>query len=217
MRLNALLIAAGAVALLSAAAPAFAEDAAPQPAPAAAAAPPAATAPAAPSAAPAAPAVVPDAIKAWAKFCDAQDDGHQVCIVRKLTFNGTNIEASIVLRLDSKKGTPALAIAAVPVGVALKPGLSWRVDNNKAQVLPYWRCTPQACESEQLASADFLNRLRKGKTLTLTAKNVDGKDVSVDIPLAGFSAAFDLKDAPTYVEYSKQMAAAQAAAQAAAK
>jgi invasion protein IalB len=217
MRLNALLIAAGAVALLSAAAPALAEDAAPQPAPAAAAPQPAATAPAAPSGAPAAPAVVPDAIKAWAKFCDAQDDGRQVCIVRKLTFNGTNIEASIVLRLDSKKGTPALAIAAVPVGVALKPGLTWQVDNNKPQVLPYWRCTPQTCESEQLASPDFLNRLRKGKTLTLTAKNVDGKDVSVDVPLAGFSAAFDQKDAPTYVEYSKQMAAAQAAAQAAAK
>jgi invasion protein IalB len=175
---------------------------------------PAAAAPAAPAAAApaaaatAAPAVreVPEAVKAWAKFCDPDPkDGHQVCIVRKLAFENTSIMGSFVLRLDSAKGVPTLAVAAVPVGVVLKPGLRWQIDTAKPQTLPYWRCTAQSCESEQLVKADFINRLRKGKTLKLIAKDVANKDLSVSFSLAGFSAAYDLKDAPTFEAYAKSL------------
>lgn len=190
------LIAAGAMALLAAPLPALAQGA-----PAA----PAAPAEPAPAAATPAPAQVPEAVKAWAKFCDKQQDGHTVCIVRKLSFHDTSIIASFVLRIDQAKGVPTLAVAAVPVGVVLKPGLRWQVDHNKAQTLPYWRCTPQTCESEQLASPAFINQLRKGNTLTLTAKDVNNKDLAVPISLVGFSAAYDMKDAPTFAEYSRQL------------
>jgi invasion protein IalB len=198
------LIAAGAVALLAAPLPALAQDA---PAAPAAAAAPAEPAPAesAPAAATPAQPQVPEAVKAWAKFCDKQQDGHTICIVRKLSFHDTSIIGSFVLRIDQAKGVPILAVAAVPVGVVLKPGLRWQVDRNKAQTLPYWRCTPQTCESEQLASPAFINQLRKGNTLTLTAKDVNNKDLAVQISLAGFSAAYDMKDAPTFAEYSRQL------------
>jgi invasion protein IalB len=209
MRLNRHVIAAGAAAiLLSPVAVLAAGPAAPAapvaPAPAAA---PAATpaAPATPAAGPAAQPKVPDAVKAWAKFCDPQSNGHTVCIVRKLAFNGTSIIASFILRVDQSKAVPTLAVAAVPVGVVLKPGLRWQIDKGKAQTLPYWRCTPQTCESEQLASAGFVNQLRKGQTLTLTAKDVNNKDLSLPIDLAGFAAAYDLKNAPTFAEYSQKL------------
>jgi invasion protein IalB len=190
------LIAAGAIALLAAPLPVLADDA-----PATPAAP-------APAATPAQPEV-PEAVKAWAKFCDKQSNGHTICIVRKLTFHGTSIIGSFVLRIDQAKGVPTLAVAAVPVGVVLKPGLRWQVDRNKAQNLPYWRCTPQTCESEQLASPAFINQLRKGNTLTLTAKDVNNKDLAIEISLAGFSAAYDLKDAPTFAEYSRKLGQAE--------
>jgi invasion protein IalB len=196
-------IAAGAAALLSAPLPALAQDA-----PAA----PSAPAPAAPANAEAAQPQVPEAVKAWAKFCDKQPNGHTVCIVRKLTFHDTSIIASFVLRIDQAKGVPTLAVAAVPVGVLLKPGLRWQVDNGKAQTLPYWRCTPQTCESEQLASPAFISQLRKGNKLTLIAKDVNNKDLSVDISLVGFSAAYDMKDAPTFAEYSRKLGEAATSA-----
>jgi invasion protein IalB len=201
----------------------FAQDAATTPAPAAAPTAPAATdaspaaAPAAPAAqapaaaAPAAPAAtaapqVPDAVKAWAKFCDPDPkDQHKVCIVRKLVFKDASIVGSFVLRIDSKKGVPTLAIAALPTGIALRPGLKWQIDTSKAQVLPFWRCTPQSCESETLVKADFIGRLRKGKTLTFTAKNVENKDYVVTVDLAGFSAAYDNANAPTFKQYSESL------------
>jgi len=47
---------------------------------------------------------VPDAVKAWAKFCDPDPkDGHKVCIVRKLAFENTSIMGSFLLRIDSAK------------------------------------------------------------------------------------------------------------------
>jgi invasion protein IalB len=210
MRLHRHVIAAGAIALLAssaavlAASPAAAQAAAPA-APAAAAP----ATPAAPTAAPAAQPQVPDAVKAWAKFCDKQPNGHNVCIVRKLAFHGTSIIASFILRIDQTKGVPTLAVAAVPVGVVLKPGLRWQIDKSKAQSLPYWRCTPQTCESEQLASPAFISALRKGTTLNLTAKDVNNKDLALQIPLSGFSAAYDMKNAPTFAEYSRALGQAE--------
>jgi invasion protein IalB len=195
-------IAAGAAAILAAPLPALAQDASAAPA----------AAPTNAEAAPAAQPQVPDAVKAWAKFCDKQPNGHTVCIVRKLTFHDTSIIASFVLRIDQAKGVPTLAVAAVPVGVLLKPGLRWQVDNGKPQTLPYWRCTPQTCESEQLASPAFINQLRKGNKLTLVAKDVNNKDLPVDISLVGFSAAYDMKDAPTFAEYSRKLGEAATSA-----
>lgn len=217
MRLHRHAIAAGAIALLAsstavlaagpAAAPAAAAPAAAAPAAPAAAAP-AAAAPATP-ATPAAQPQVPDAVKAWGKFCDKQPNGHNVCIVRKLAFHGTSIIASFILRIDQTKGVPTLAVAAVPVGVVLKPGLRWQIDKNKAQTLPYWRCTPQTCESEQLASPAFINALRKGTTLNLTAKDINNKDLPLQISLSGFSTAYDMKNAPTFAEYSRSLGQAE--------
>jgi invasion protein IalB len=206
MKLDRRVIAACLAAFVASASAAVAQSAAPaQPSATAPAAAPAQAAPAT-SAAPA--AKVPDAVKAWAKFCDPAADKHLICIVRKLAFEGTSIMASVTFRLDSAKGVPTLAVAAVPVGVLLKPGLLWQIDKQKPVVLPFWRCTPQTCESEQLVKPDFINRLRKAKTLTLTAKNVEGKNVVVNVPLDGFAAAYDQKNAPTFAEYNKSLAQA---------
>jgi|GEM_PF-6754875 len=170
---------------------------------------PAAATTAAPAAA--APAVapkveVPAAVQAWAKFCDPDPkDQHKVCIVRKLVFNNASIIGSFVLRIDSKKGVPTLAIAAVPTGIVLRPGLRWQIDNGKAQAIPFWRCTAQSCESETLVRNDFIARLRKGSTLKLTAKDVNNKDFVVSVALSGFSAAYDNADPPTFAQYTQSL------------
>jgi invasion protein IalB len=216
-------LAAAAAALLLSSSMAFAQaDSTATPAAAAPAASgtPAAAAPAAPaapaSAAPAAPATpaapagtstdIPEKVQAWAKFCDPQPPkNNTVCIVRKLAFQERSIVGSITIRTDTTKGVPTLAVAAIPVGVVLKPGLRWQIDKSKPQTLPFWRCTPNTCESEQLIKADFINRLKKGTTLTLTAKTVENKDFAISVSLKGFADAFNLKNAPTYADYQKSI------------
>ena len=142
----------------------------------------------------------------WLKICDPEKDGKRACIMRQVVVTqNKQFMGSFLLRIDSAKGVPTLAVAAVPVGVVLKPGLRWQIDTAKPQALPYWRCTAQSCESEQFIKADFISRLRKGKTLKLIAKDVANKDLSVSFSLAGFSEAYDLKDAPTFEAYAKSL------------
>jgi invasion protein IalB len=214
MRFNRYVIATCAAALLAAvpglaAAASATSPAASDAAPAAAAQP--ATIPAPPSttaqpAATAQPAVVPDAVKAWAKFCDPDPKtGRKICIVRKLAFENTSIVGSFLLRIDPGKGVPTLAVAAVPVGIVLKPGLRWQIDGGKPIVQAFWRCTAQSCESEQLVRPDFIAHMRTGKTLTLTAKDVTNKDFVISIPLAGFATAYDQQNAPTFEAYAHSL------------
>lgn len=172
-------------------------------APAAAGTAPAPAAAAAPTAPP--PPAVPDVVQAWAKFCDPDAKGTKICIVRKLAFANTSIIGSLVLRIDPTKGVPILAVAAVPVGVLLKPGLKWQIDKQKPVIVPYWRCTAQSCESEQLVKPDFIKALRNGKVLAVTAKNVEGKDFVVSMPLSGFSAVYDNPNPPTYAQYQASL------------
>ena len=215
MRLNRYAIAATVATLLSAAAPSFAAgttDAAAQPAAAApAAAAPASPAPAAAPAAATTPPQVPDAVKAWAKFCDPEPNGHRVCIVRKLSFNGTSLIAALAFRIDSGKGVPVVVNVSVPTGVLLRPGVKWRIDKQKAVTLPYAICTPQNCQSQQQVTPTVLNQLRKGTTLTLTATDAANKPIVVNVSLSGFGAAYDLKNAPTYADYSKSLGQAETA------
>jgi invasion protein IalB len=214
MRLNRYMISTTVAVLLALAAPAFAAgttDAAPAtPAqPAAAQATPAQATPATPTAA--VPPKVPDVVKAWGKFCDPQSNGHQVCIVRKLNFKDTSLVAALTFRIDSTKGKPVVVNVSVPTGVLLRPGIKWRLDKQKVVTLPYDICTPQTCESQQQVTPSVLNQLRKGTTLTLTAADAANKPIVIAVPLNGFSAAYDMKNAPTYAEFSKSLGQAETA------
>ncbi|MDR3472942.1 MAG: invasion associated locus B family protein, partial [Devosia sp.] len=162
---------------------------------------PAATAPAV-----ATPPQIPDAAKAWAKFCDPDPkDGHTVCIVRKLVFQDSKQIATITFRVDSKKGVPTLLVVAVPLDVILTRGLTWQLDKLKPVVTPFWRCTPQFCESEQLMKPATLNRLLKANSLTLTVRNLANKPFTIDVGMNGLTAAYNMKNPPTYADYLKSL------------
>jgi len=229
MKLDRRIIAIGLASLLASTSAVFADDAKPAdaaaPAPAADAATPAPAAPAAtpapaaqpaPAAPTAAPVQVPAAVQAWAKFCDNDPkDGHKVCLVQKAVFEGTSKVANLTFRIDSKKGVPTLLLAALPLDIVLTSGLTWQIDKQKPITTPFWRCTPQFCESQQLINAAVIKRLQAAKSLTLTVKNLSGKKFAVDVPLSGFGAAYNKADAPTYAEYVKSIQTAVAASAAA--
>lgn len=204
MKLKRYVLAAATLTMITAPLAVRADDAKPaaQPAPTA---PAAAAQTAAPATAPG-PQADPELVQKWAKFCGPAPDGHNICIVRKILIANGHIAGTLSLQLDTAKGAPpVVAIAAAPVGIMLLPGLKWQIDSGKATLSPFTRCTPQVCESMRVIDPAFVAAMKKGKQLTLTAKGPDGKDLSVTLPLAGFGAAFDLKDAPTYADYQKTL------------
>ena len=216
MKLNPYVLAiSAALAMMAPSSGAVAQDAA---APAAQPSPDATATPAAPAAATgpvnAAPAAAAEANKTpgtnWLKVCDPLPSGKKVCIVRQIVVANNKVIGSLIIRQNPDLRSPFLAIGAVPVGVALAPGVSWRIDGGKAVTLPYSQCDPQTCVSPRTVNAAFINSLKKGKKLTLTAKTGAGKDFSIDIVLAGFGDTYDSADSITFEQLRKGEASAAA-------
>jgi invasion protein IalB len=179
---------------------AFAQEAAPA-APAAEA--PAAEAPAAdPAAAPA--TGLTGASQNWLKVCDPLPDGQEACIMRQVVLANGQFLGSFLLRDDPGQESRLLAVAAVPLGVLLPFGLTWQIDGAKPIRVPYMLCDPTSCATQLVINEAYVNSLKAGGTLKLTAKNRQNQDLTIDITLAGFTAAYDGEAALTFDEFRQE-------------
>ena len=179
---------------------AYAQEATPAEAPAAEA--PAAETPATDAAA--APADAVAASQNWLKVCDPLPDGQQACIMRQVVLANGQFLGSFLLRDDPGQESRLLAVAAVPLGVLLPFGLTWQIDGAKPIRVPYMLCDPTSCATQLVINEQYVNSLKKGNTLKLTAKNRQNQDLTIEITLAGFTAAYDGDAALTFDEFREE-------------
>lgn len=175
-----------------------------------AAAPAAPAAPADGAAAPAAPAANANPAQNWLKVCDPIDGGKQACIMRQVVVANGQFLGSFLLRDDPGQESRLLAVAAVPLGVLLPFGLTWQIDGGKPIRVPFMLCDPQSCATQLVINEAYVNSLKKGGVLKLTAKNRQNKDLVIDITLAGFTSVYDGAAAMTFDEFNKQSTAPSA-------
>lgn len=179
---------------------AYAQETAPAEAPAAEA--PAAEAPATGEAAE--PAAASAANRNWLKVCDPLPDGQQACIMRQVVLANGQFLGSFLLRDDPGQESRLLAVAAVPLGVLLPFGLTWQIDSAKPIRVPYMLCDPTSCATQLVINEQYVNSLKKGGVLKLTAKNRQNQDLTIEITLAGFTAAYDGEAALTFEEFRRE-------------
>jgi invasion protein IalB len=140
----------------------------------------------------------------WLKICDPLDDGKRACIMRQVVVTQNNqFLGSFLLRDDPGQESRLLAVAAVPLGVLLPFGVTWQIDGGKPIRVPYMLCDPQSCATQLVINEAYVNSLKKGGKLTLTAKNRKNEDLTITINLAGFTAVYDGEAALTFDEFSQ--------------
>ena len=176
--------------------PAFAQDAAPAPDAAATEAPAADAAAAEPAG-----GVVSNN---WLKVCDPLPDGQQACIMRQVVVANGQFLGSFLLRDDPGQESRLLAVAAVPLGVLLPFGLTWQIDASEPVRVPYMLCDPTSCATQLVINEQYVNSLKRGSTLKLTAKNRQNQDLTIEITLAGFTATYDGDTAITFDEFRQE-------------
>jgi invasion protein IalB len=140
----------------------------------------------------------------WLKVCDPIDGGKKACIMRQVVLANGQFLGSFLLRDDPGQESRLLAVAAVPLGVLLPFGLTWQIDGGKPIRVPFMLCDPQSCATQLVINEAYVNSLKKGATLKLTAKNRQNKDLTVNINLAGFTAVYDGEAALTFDEFRKE-------------
>ncbi len=155
-------------------------------------------------AAPAAPATPATPAQNWLKVCDPLADGKKACIMRQVIVANGQFLGSFLLRDDPGQESRLLAVAAVPLGVLLPFGLTWQIDGGKPIRVPFMLCDPTSCATQLVINEAYVNSLKKGGTLKLTAKNRQNKDLVIDINLAGFTSVYDGEAAMTFEEFNNQ-------------
>ncbi|HLV82477.1 MAG TPA: invasion associated locus B family protein [Devosia sp.] len=140
----------------------------------------------------------------WLKVCDPLPDGQKACIMRQVILANGQFLGSFLLRDDPGQESRLLAVAAVPLGVLLPFGLTWQIDGSKPVRVPYMLCDPTSCATQLVINEQYVNSLKKGSTLKLTAKNRQNQDLTIEIDLAGFTATYDGDAAITFDEFRKE-------------
>jgi hypothetical protein len=116
---------------------------------------------------------------------------------------GGQFLGSFLLRDDPGQESRLLAVAAVPLGVLLPFGLTWQIDGGKPVRVPFMLCDPSSCATQLVINEAYVNSLKKGGVLKLTAKNRQNKDLVIDITLAGFTSAYDGEATMTFDEFNQ--------------
>jgi invasion protein IalB len=140
----------------------------------------------------------------WAKVCEPRDDGKKFCVVYQVVVTQNNqFLGQFVLRDDPSQESRLVAIAAVPLGVLLPFGMTWQIDGGKPIRVPYMLCDLRSCSTQLVINEAYVNSLKKGNKLSLTAKNRKNEDLTITINLAGFTTAYDGDASLTVEEYNK--------------
>jgi invasion protein IalB len=204
--LAAALTVAGASLALAQTAPAPAAPAAPaaKPKPPAAKKP---AAPAAPAPAPAAQAPAPAPAQGgdqsqqaqliyspWTKFCLKNNNdpaAKQVCFTGKdaRIESGMPVVAAVLIEPD---GEPKKILrVTLPLGMQLVHGTRVILDQNQPLTAPYVICFTNGCMADYDATADMIDKMKKGQGLAIQAINSTGQPISLVLPLNDFAKAYD--------------------------
>ena len=169
---------------------------APKPAPQAPAAAPQ-PAPQAQQAAPAgdAPQLI---FSPWVKLCnkDADPKAKRICVTVKdgRVESGLLVVSVAIIEMDGE--AKKLLRMSLPYGVALQHGTRLIVDQGTPATSPFVTCLPPVvppggCIADYEASADLINKMKKGQVLTVQAIHMNGQAMSPQLDLRDFAKAYD--------------------------
>ena len=130
----------------------------------------------------------------WIKICnkgDAAQNQKPVCVTAKDGRLENGMPVAAVALIEPEGETRKLIRVTVPLGMQLAHGTRMIIDQDNPTTAPYFMCFPNGCMADYEANAEMVTRLKKGKTLTVQAINMNGQAISLPLPLADFAKAYD--------------------------
>lgn len=128
----------------------------------------------------------------WTLRCEGLPDapGRECIMFQNLVLRtGGQTVLQFAVGLAPVDGTPTVVLS-LPLGIALPPGVTIRIDDGKEAKFPVERCEPDGCRAGMKLRPATVSQLGAGQQLTITF--YDGERQPIDMPLSleGFNAAF---------------------------
>jgi invasion protein IalB len=89
-----------------------------------------------------------------------------------------------------EKGKPGTALLRLPHGIYVPDGVKLGIDAGKAKPVQVQMCNAGGCYAGAKIEARDLSAMQSGKELAISFKNLQKTEITVKVPLAGFSAAY---------------------------
>lgn len=130
--------------------------------------------------------------KGWVKVCDVDENSKKnVCAISIQVKNDQGQDLASIRIVEVEDAPNKGFSIIVPPGLLLQPGLRVQVDSSKQRAVPFQICLPQACIAESRVNKDFVDGLKRGNELKVTALNQAGQPFEFKATLAGFTATYD--------------------------
>ena len=94
------------------------------------------------------------------------------------------------IRVPSDSRTP-IVLVQLPLGLNLPAGVKLQVDEGKSADMQIQTCENRGCYASMPVSADLLAALKSGKQLKVSFQNLAKETITIPMPLADFTAAYD--------------------------
>jgi invasion protein IalB len=130
----------------------------------------------------------------WTKFCLKNNNdpaAKQVCFTGKdaRIESGMPVVAAVLIEPE---GEPKKILrVTLPLGMQLVHGTRVILDQNQPLTAPYVICFTNGCMADYDATADMIDKLKKGQGLAIQAINSTGQPISLVLPLNDFAKAYD--------------------------
>jgi invasion protein IalB len=133
----------------------------------------------------------PQLPQGWFKVCSKQEDV-DICNVQNIVVSQSG-QLLIGLSLIDLKGKVNRRVfqVTVPSGRMVPPGIGVQIDGGQTRKLEYTICLPDRCIGEIPLTDELVNSFKKGQQLTMTSVNFQNQANPMQVPLTGFTAAFD--------------------------
>jgi len=129
----------------------------------------------------------------WTKVCGKDPAANKEICYTTRDFSAQAGQAPVLaLAVYDIKGDDTRIIRLlVPVGLMLRPGFRFSIDEGAMLEGSFEICFPNGCFAEAKVKGPMIDQLKKGSIMNVAVKNQANNQVTFEIPVAGFGRAFD--------------------------
>lgn len=124
----------------------------------------------------------------WQYFC-SDKNLEASCEIRQFAYDSETKELLSLISLTLNPENRIQILVGLPHLVDLKKLVNISIDNQNKVEANYAYCDPNACYLAEVLSKDYLNLLKQGNLIDLTASIINKTTITVQFSLKGFTAA----------------------------
>lgn len=131
--------------------------------------------------------------KDWTKVCGKdQTANKEVCYTtRDFSAEAGKPPVLALAVYDIKGDDTKIVRMLMPIGLMLRPGFRFVVDNGATNEGSYEICFPNGCFAESKIKTSIVDSMKKGSTMNVSVRNQGNAEVVFVVPLEGFGKAYD--------------------------